>query len=479
MKMTILILTVALIYLSCILTHAQEFKVHSNGLIYDDITMNKLGLIIDSLNLKFKSCDLDHSYYSLDQGNGTIVDCSDKEIKKIIKEGISFSTFKTEHKKKILQENIWMVKHQYTNYDEKKIIEYAPLPGMKGTKFKLKNIPKNNKTTGWIIDQDRALYLDNLSSIEIPEKFARLIQYVDCMIDTTASIYFPDAKPNYYTEFEHNSNIGKFLNWINSYPDEPVYPEFDNFSDAEFDSLYQIYVLQLTTWTEQKLRFFDEKLNESHYRKSQLIDAKNEALENGVSDAELEFYVARHLSPEDALAMKRNRRVVGMCSMDNSPRIHAMQICVLAAETQKWDIFLRSHLDIMNDRFDRMSDGSYAWEGRQTYLKELEELGINAIDLLLGTCFRSVSVDGNHYVGSIGRIGRALAEAADKETIETLVFTAISDDVLDIYNRLLFSYLFSHYNHNLMEESRRKANEARFQDMLKRLPCQIQTAWED
>jgi len=44
--------------------------------------------------------------------------------------------------------------------------------------------------------------------------------------------------------------------------------------------------------------------------------------------------------------------------MDESPRTHARAIALLAAETNNWDILLRAHIDIMNDRFERRSDGS-------------------------------------------------------------------------------------------------------------------------
>ena len=80
----------------------------------------------------------------------------------------------------------------------------------------------------------------------------------------------------------------------------------------------------------------------------------------------------------------RETRVVGSCSMDSSPREHAINIAMLSAETTDWSVFLRAHLDIMNDRFDRVSDGSYAWKDRNTYIKELEQLDINVSDLIFG-----------------------------------------------------------------------------------------------
>ncbi len=117
--------------------------------------------------------------------------------------------------------------------------------------------------------------------------------------------------------------------------------------------------------------------------------------------------------------------------MDQAPRWHAMDICRLAAETNQWDVFPRSHLDIMNDRFDRNSDGNWAWRARQTYLKELKKLDINVVDLLLGTCLVVQNVDKKHYWGSAARIGRALADASDPADVERRLLEAMRDEKLD------------------------------------------------
>jgi hypothetical protein len=164
--------------------------------------------------------------------------------------------------------------------------------------------------------------------------------------------------------------------------------------------------------------------------------------------------------------------------MDLSPRLHAMQICQLAAETAEWDIFLRSHLDIMNDRFDRQSDGSYAWANRKTYFKELEDLDIAAIDLLLGTSLRVTNVNNNHYWGSIDRTGRALADVTDKDALDTRLLTMIQDGRLDPFNRLLIAYLFSHYTANLDDDSLRELREKKLRIAIESWPDYLQAVWK-
>jgi len=145
----------------------------------------------------------------------------------------------------------------------------------------------------------------------------------------------------------------------------------------------------------------------------------------------------------------RSIRVVGSCSMDNSPRVHAAHIAILSAQTTDWKVFLKSHLDIMNDRFDRVSDGNYAWGQRQTYIKELEELDINVFDLLLGISFQIENPASNHYFGSIRRLGRAMVDSDDKALFEKHMLDMISDQNLDDYNRVVFYFLYMNYcNHH-------------------------------
>ena len=156
--------------------------------------------------------------------------------------------------------------------------------------------------------------------------------------------------------------------------------------------------------------------------------------------------------------------------MDRSPRYHALAIAELAGETASWEIFLRSHLDIMNDRFERVSDGSYAWAARETYIKELEELDINVPDLLLGISLRVENPSENHYFGSINRIGRSLAEARDRKDIETVILNMIKDDELDDYNRALLYWLFRNYNHNLTDEAEQAQNNQRLAQAVAFMP---------
>jgi hypothetical protein len=101
----------------------------------------------------------------------------------------------------------------------------------------------------------------------------------------------------------------------------------------------------------------------------------------------------------------------------------------------------------MNDRFERMSDGSYAYGGRKTYLKELEELNLDIVDLILGLSLRARNLPDFHYVGTVWRLGWAMSESKDKSVFEEKVLHMLKDSRLDEFNRgLLFILLQSYFD---------------------------------
>jgi hypothetical protein len=225
-------------------------------------------------------------------------------------------------------------------------------------------------------------------------------------------------------------------------------------------------------WDSLRLNRMDQIANTPKFREL-LTRAVTDARSTGATDEEFEQYVARYYSPQKALDFKRSRIVVGGCSMDDSPRRHALSIAQLSAQTVNWETFLRAHLDIMNDRFERVSDGSYAWAGRKTYLRELEELDINVPDLMLGISLRIDNPSRNHYFGRQARLGRALAETRQPQELEQRLLGIVADSSLDVYNRVLAYYLFLNYNHNLENKVTQQQNLAKLNTAVQQLPSYL------
>lgn len=389
---------------SCLTIFSQnsEFKTYPNGLIYSEKTMSQLSHIVDSLNLKFKSCDL-RSFYAKSQTVGSVVRLTSGDIKnakKDIENNMSLDEFIKHYPAAEIEKEALIIRWKYKNYDEEDVVEFEQVDLKDGgsnriqsndikiynTDLQNKWVFEYNKKTDYSGESITAFFFPNkFESKKLSDKYAQMVGYSDCLIDTTT------------TKFKEKTKDG----WV----------ELPN------------------NWTSLS----DKK--------------KNELLES-----------------------MRSTHVMGYCSQDSRPRTHAIHIALVSAETRKWEVFLKAHLDIMNDRFDRMSDGSYAWGQRQTYIKELEELNINVPDLIFGITFRIENESKNHYYGSTGRIGRALSESKNRTEIEKAMLTMIADPDLDDYNRAVIYFLYLNYNYNIKDEKLMAENKDKLKLSVLQLP---------
>lgn len=473
-------------------TQNGEFTVNDNGLIYSDNAVKKLKYIVDSLNLKFKTCE-NKKFYAPRQGVVTYFEINGRNARKALKDiksGMSPDLFRTKYKKGV---RMAVVQHQYTDYEEKEMIRIEGLHLNREHSFTIDFEEKEHQKfsdtkKGWIYNYSDfgneslyAIYLDEPLAVKVlPEKYGRMVQYSECVIDTNATVYFNDAKEDGVRHYSEPEKVGEFLAYVHTKLNKPEFNErIDTVFSAEFEKKLELYYRKMEVWDSLRPKRVDSLWVKDVSVRDMFANALERA-ESGLetTNDEFEEYVAKYISKDKALQFKRGRWVIGGCSMDMSPRIHAMNIAELAAETIKWDIFLRSHLDIMNDRFDRVSDGSYAWQGRKTYIKELEVLDINVPELLLGICLRVENPSQNHYFGSIARVGRSLAEADDRLIVQDDILSMICDTTLDDYNRVLMFYLFSHYTGNLTNESLRKDNQEKLRRSLNTLPGYLTSGYK-
>ncbi len=476
--LTVILLTFATVCFS----QSTEFGTSENQLIYPDTTIKQLKFIVDSLNLKFRVCDLNKTYLSKFQAKANYIYLSKgkcKRAKQDIEANISYENFIKKYKRAKIEKDLMVVKNKYRSYYGGETVDFNSLELNEkyGHEFSYDADPKFDKPmkgtwifsysekTDWSEESLSAFYFtEEFSQQALPVKYAKMIQYTDCMVDTNTQVFFETAHESgvrYRTEAP--TNVAAFMDYVKSPLPEPKY-DSDNYD--EYHRQYRIWDSLLYVRMDS-LKKHDDKF------KTLLQAAINEVIEKGGANADFENYVGRYDSRKTELKLKRNRRVIGGCSMDQSPRYHALNIAILAAETVNWEVFLRSHLDIMNDRFDRVSDGSWAWKGRKTYIRELEVLDINVLDLLLGISLRIDNPNKNHYYGSIGRIGRALSETKEPEETEKRMLEMISDNSLDTYNRLLIYYLFLNYNYNLEDKAKQDVNKEKLKTAIKTLPEHI------
>ncbi|MFT3824884.1 MAG: hypothetical protein QM731_13255 [Chitinophagaceae bacterium] len=482
MKLPILLLSIILWSETAIcqdIAFRGEFATNSNGLMYSDTSMKILRLLVDSLNLRFKTCDMSRPFYACPQG-------------KVWKLSFSSETDNLQALKKDLDANIkpgdLLVKYKtivksidtnsiaicYNDEDDDKDTYYLTGKPQSGYEhdYVLGKEALSALAGKWIYDYSPKEKYQKYYKIEcryvpeplvrknIPDEYGKYIQYVDCMVDTSTVVFLTNERNYNWLDETASKNSQRVLEYI----DQKMGATGKNKKKSEG------YL------TEEKIEYAKQNLTrDSAFRKLVVALADDCIADNKGSDASEEL-VAAIVSKRKALEMKRHRRVVGMCSQDQSPRMHARDIAILAAESHSWDVFLRAHLDIMNDRFERMSDGSYAWGRRQTYLKELEELNLDVVDLMLGPTLRAANVSSKHYYGTVWRIGKSLAESKDQQLFEEKALLMMKDNRLDEFNRGLIFLLYNSYLNSLRDTGTANTKIAYLKNDASQYPFFLQSA---
>jgi hypothetical protein len=384
-----------------------------------------------------------------------------------IKSNISFKEFMDKYPSAKAEMDVLVLKYSYWDeYRKHQVVEFSSvLPERRlgiNDRPQIYNEPVNEKWISHYSDgRLNAFYFTTeFQKHVLPLEYARMVQYSDCMIDTSTQVFSSDATHEYIPTNKVPPAITRLNIYIEKEIDYVVNqsPERRKYQD------------EYLKWDSIRRYIIDDIISKKPEFHKLLKSAASAALEKGGSNDYLESLVSSYYSKKIALQLKRNRIVIGNCSQDERPRWHAVNIAVLSAESVSWETFLRAHLDIMNDRFQRMSDGSYAWAERQTYIKELEEIDIDVLDLMFGIVFRLENPSQNHYYGSIGRLGRALSETRYPEQVEKRMLKMIRDEKLDNYNRLLMYWLFFNYNHYMKDRQRQESNKDALKDAVNTLP---------
>ncbi|HOY07853.1 MAG TPA: hypothetical protein PLO67_20725 [Saprospiraceae bacterium] len=482
MKGTLLLL--ALSIHSLCFAQNNEFEQSPNGLIYSDATVNRLKFIVDSLNLKFKVCELNKTYLSHYQAKAHYVQLDTGDIKAAradLESNMPFEDFIKKYNRAEVEKDLLVIRYYVPKNDAGKdnlsfySMEINDKYEHRINVFENLNKYKQGLKASWIFEyHEKSIYgsegieafffPEGFIQVALPETCARMIQYADCMIDTSAQIFYDNAEESEYEpDKKKHPHLTAFMMYVDRSTRKPEWSKKKR----------ENFMTDLQMW--DSLRFFRiDSIRKSDGEFDELLKkAVDETLAKGGGSDMFEEYVERYYSPRTALDMKRNRKVYGSCSQDESPRIHALNIAKLSAQTANWEIFLRAHLNIMNDRFDRASDGSYAWGRRKTYIRELEVLDIDVPDLLLGISLRVENVSNGHYFGSISRIGRALSETGRSEEIEAEMQQMIADPKLDDYNRLLMYYLYLNFNHYQEDKVQQAATRERLMAAVKTLPLYL------
>ena len=461
-----------------------EFAYQPNGLIYPDSCMRALGHMVDSLNLRFKVCDLSRTYYSYPQGRIFMIRFADsvtgmKPLRRDLDDNMSIGDLLKKYKALAFDidtvETLIKISDATDTVDE--FLTGTPGKGY-GSRGDMQDAAKRPITGRWFYHfskkdkystdnvVDAYLIPEPLVQRPIPEDYARYLQYVDCMVDTNSQVMLAKRGiPPYYEV--RSKKTGAMISQR---------PEVDRLNDyvnrkmklKKKDEIFDFL-------SAEKIQYACDHLNDDTDFRRLLIDAVDTAMVRDNGTEGLEEMTASYLSKTRALDLMRHRQVIGICSQDRSPRLHALKIAEMAAQCNAWDIFLRAHLDIMCDHFQRMSDGSYAYGQRKTYLKELEVLNLDVVDLMLGLGLRASNHAENHYNGTVWRLGWAMGESKNQALFEEKLQTMMKDERLDEFNRGLAFIMYSSYLRNLENMDLANKKILALKETASQYPASLQT----
>ena len=238
-----------------------EFGKSNNGLIYSDTTVKQLKFIVDSLNLKFKVCELNKTYLSKFQAKAHFVSVESgkiKDAKKDIEANISFDDFIKKYSKSKFEKELLVVKFKYKNYEEKDVIEFSSieLNSKYEHNFTFENNLKNydeplkgkwiyryyDKTEYSKESIEAFYFVEEFSQKSIPDIYARMIQYSDCMVDTSTQIYYKNAQiSGVRYRNEEPSKSKEFTDYIHKSTKRPEYKtEYSNKDFEIYSKKYQL-----------------------------------------------------------------------------------------------------------------------------------------------------------------------------------------------------------------------------------------------
>ena len=179
----------------------KEFTTYDNGLIYSEHTMGKLKHIVDSLNLKYKVCDINRVFQSKCQTMGHFVELDTLDIQQAktdLKNNISFEDFVAKYPHAKIKENILIVKFQYTNYQKKEIVEFSEINVNTGSGFEIQRDNKKGfgDKNSWLFeyDQKTSYSKERIRGFFFPEEFKtsalgatynKKLVYAHCLIHPT------------------------------------------------------------------------------------------------------------------------------------------------------------------------------------------------------------------------------------------------------------------------------------------------------
>jgi hypothetical protein len=461
---------------------AQSLPKFENGLIYKESTIRKLRRIGDSINIECKKHANLRDIYSIPQAYSSHFSLDSFNVKDAVRDmnnNMSFDEMVKKYPRAKINKNLITFREKAKNFADSTSVLFSTMDignDQQWSYFNDTTLLEKSLKNKWVYSYHEGnetfsesvyafYFTTDFKSIKIPVQYIRMVQYCDCLTDSNSSVLVESAlKQEPFWDMFDTTDYRKII---------PAFYTLYHYVDSEMNSFREKYSENHELWMDHS----DSILKTCLFKEPNSINLLHLAIEEGIrkekSNEILEKLSAAYSTKENTLQLKRCRKVQGHCSDDYEPIIHTHEIATLAAECSKWSIFLRAHLDILNDRFERITDANHAQDARKTYIKELEKLNIDMPLLSIGTALQIRYFSKNHYFSSASRLGRALIESKDYLIVEKILLNAIKDDELDDYNRLYLYYTYISYINNLTDINRKKNSSNRLKQEIKSLPSRF------
>lgn len=459
---------------------AQEFQVYDNGLMYSKKTIGQLHQIADSLNLQFKKCEVRTQWKSFDQAIGFSNSHEGSIFIERLVEAFKKGVARTELP--VSQSNDTTLIIRYRSIDDETGQVYTTLAELGSNNIidfdiclpqdSIQSAAATDGGTwywGYTYDskKEQNLYyyyvIDTFKSYAIRNPYSGWINYSQCMVDTTTEVFLPNAKR--IGGFREGDECDKKINIYQeefearidsiSFPEKkPPYPDYyyrgkNKDSIALHNKIHAAYENEKQQWYDAETRYVQKRLSKQSDFKDIAEKAWNEAKTRDCFTLSFADNLGRYYNKSKALDLKRARIKTGFCSVDNSPRQYLAELAILSAEAGRWDVFLRAHLDLMNDRVRRNSDNSLMYKRRGIYINELEALPLDLTQLFPGMIFRIDNAPNHHYYNTLTRSSRCMALSKDSLFYCKEMLSIAADTTLDPYNRILFAHVTANIGYSL------------------------------
>jgi hypothetical protein len=309
-------------------------------------------------------------------------------------------------------------------------------------------------------------------SIPIPEKYADCIHYTDIVVKPETSIFFNKRKKSNNRYRFKKTIIDSLVKYYEIKTNRPLWDK---------DKTYVLYKKELEIWQSKKQRYSDSLYNKDEHFKNLLHDALLYAEENKVSNGDLEDFTAYLISKKRALNLMRQNQQMGTCSFDSRPVKQLKRIAKIAAQTQDWEVFIKSLLNVMNDYASRVAYSNIASQSRKTYIGELSKLDLDINKILIGTSWGISDTIHKHYFSDGSKIAKAYTnlDSEHQKYFEETVFDILSNKSIDAFNKLCFFNTYKYYKSFLKDSIKIRTVEDNIRNIIPLLPEEIKSGIEN